>query len=234
MKGRRKMKVILRRHQRAACVWIFLFFLFLSNTPPLLQAQTTATGEEVRVERISVVPLLKGRVGSKTSETLNATLNELFFNPENITPDADITLTRLVHNALNKRYGDRTVPLSNVLAFEESTVKDGGLDTPRTLAQRTGAALGANVVMGGYVWRYRDRKGGAYAAETTASVGFVLYLIDVSSGKMLWQGAFEETQRSLSENILDAKKFFERGGKWLTADELAHFGIQHIFKKYPY
>jgi hypothetical protein len=228
------MKVIFRGYHWVIFGWIFLLFLSVSNTPQLLQAQTAADKEEVRVQKISVAPFLKGRVGSKTSETLNATLRELFYNPENITPDADRTLTRLVHRALHKRYGDRTVPLSNVMAFEESMIKDGSLDTPRTIAKRIGAALDANVVMGGYVWRYRDRKGGAYAAETTATVGFVLYLIEVSGGKMLWQGEFEETQRSLSENILDAKKFFERGMKWLTADELAHFGIQHVLKKYPY
>jgi hypothetical protein len=71
------------------------------------------------------------------------------------------------------------------------------------------------------------------AAETPASVGFAVYLIEVASGKMLWSDAFSETQRSLSENILQAKGFFEMGGKWLTADELALYGVKDMFKRFP-
>jgi hypothetical protein len=229
-----KMKAMLRTPYCACAGWIFLLLLSVLTGPSLLQAQTDGNLEDVRVERISVVPLIKGKVGTKVSETLNAALNELYHDPENVGQDADTALTRYVHEALYERYGDRTVLLSKVLEFNETMVKDGGLDTPRTVAQRTGAAVGANVVMGGYIWRYRERQGGAYAAETTASVAFALYLIDVSTGKMLWKETFEETQRSLSENILQAKKFFERGGKWLTADELAQYGVKHIFQKYPY
>ena len=223
-----------RKPGKAAFVWIFMLFLFVSTTPSLLEAQTSATSEEVTVERIAVVPLIRGRIGTKASETLNATLNELSYSMENVMPEAERVLTRYVHEALIKRYGDKTVPLSDALGFDETMIKSGGQDTPRTLAQKTGAALGANVVMGGYVWRYREREGGAYAAKSTASVGFALYLIDVASGRMLWKEEFEETQRSLSENILEARKFFQRGGKWLTADELASYGVQHIFQKYPY
>ena len=182
------MKGINNTFRKAAKGCMVLLFLLFSTAPYPSQAQTSADTDEVLVERIAVASFLKGRVGAKTLETLNAPLKELFYYPDNIDLDADRTLTRLVHQALQKRYGDRLVPLSSVMEFEESMVKDEGLDTPRTLAQRIGAALDANVVMGGCVWRYRDRKGGAYAAEATASVGFALYLIHVSSGKLLWNG----------------------------------------------
>jgi hypothetical protein len=51
---------------------------------------------------------------------------------------------------------------------------------------------------------------------------------------MLWKGRFEETQKSLSENILEAKSFFKKGAKWLTADDLALYGVKEIFRKYPF
>jgi hypothetical protein len=58
--------------------------------------------------------------------------------------------------------------------------------------------------------------------------------MDIAGGKMLWEGCFEETRRSLSENILDPRAFFKKWAKWLNADDLARFGIKKIFKKYPY
>jgi hypothetical protein len=51
---------------------------------------------------------------------------------------------------------------------------------------------------------------------------------------MLWQAKFDKTQRSLSEDILDARAFFKKGAKWLTADQLARYGVNEIFKKFPF
>ena len=57
--------------------------------------------------------------------------------------------------------------------------------------------------------------------------------IDVADGRMLWKAAFDKTQRSLSEDIRDARAFFQKGAKWLTANELARYGVNEIFKKFP-
>lgn len=43
----------------------------------------------------------------------------------------------------------------------------------------------------------------------------------------------ERIGAALSENVLDAKAFLKRKGKWLTANELARYGINEIFKKSP-
>ena len=67
-----------------------------------------------------------------------------------------------------------------------------------------------------------------------AAVSFAVYLIDVASGKMLWKAKFEETQRSLSENVLNTETFFKRKDEWLTAYELARFGVIEVFKTFPY
>jgi hypothetical protein len=64
-------------------------------------------------------------------------------------------------------------------------------------------------------------------------VAFTLYLIDVANGRMPWTASFVETQRPLSENILDTRRFLQRGAKWLTADELARWGVKEIRKKSP-
>jgi hypothetical protein len=111
---------------------------------------------------------------------------------------------------------------------------DDRRDTPLALSQKMGKLLDANLMAVGTVWRYRERVGGAGAVSSPASVAFALHLVDVDSGKILWSKSFVQTQRSLSENILNAKAFFDQGAKWLTADELASFGVKEILKEFPY
>ncbi|UCD72191.1 MAG: hypothetical protein JSW70_04125 [Syntrophobacterales bacterium] len=86
-------------------------------------------------------------------------------------------------------------------------------------------------MVAGTVWRYEERIGGAMGAFSPASVAFVVYPIDVPSGKMLWRAKFDETQRSLFENVLDSWAFLKKGAKWLSADELARYGVREVFKK---
>jgi len=37
---------------------------------------------------------------------------------------------------------------------------------------------------------------------------------------------FEETQESLSNNLLNVKKWFQRKGQWITAEQLAEEGMR--------
>jgi hypothetical protein len=118
------------------------------------------------------------------------------------------------------------------LAYE-ALVIDEAKDTPLSLTRRVGEAVGANLMILGSLWKFMDRSGGPAGSNYPASVAFDLYLIDVSSGKLLWMANFGETQRSLSANILDVKTFFSRGGKWLSANELARYGVEEVLKKWP-
>ena len=60
-----------------------------------------------------------------------------------------------------------------------------------------------------------------------------IYLIEVSSGKTVWKAKFDETQRPMTEDIRGAKEILKKGAKWLSADELARYGINEILKKFP-
>jgi hypothetical protein len=66
-----------------------------------------------------------------------------------------------------------------------------------------------------------------------ASVAFDLHLIDVDSGEIIWTGNFDQTQRPLSENILELGSFFKRGASWVTAEELAKGGLEDILRRFP-
>ncbi len=108
------------------------------------------------------------------------------------------------------------------------------LDLPeRELLLETGRKLDADAVISGTIFRFRQRVGTGFSVDTPASVAFSLYLIRVTDGKMIWDGHFDETQRPLSENLLELSTFVKRGGAWLTAEELAHSGLNKVMAAFP-
>jgi hypothetical protein len=74
------------------------------------------------------------------------------------------------------------------------------------------------------VYRFQERKGGNYAVDKPASVGFHLHLMEDGGVKRVF--VFDEAQQSLSQNVFDIGKFLQRGGKWVTAEELSREGIK--------
>ena len=50
--------------------------------------------------------------------------------------------------------------------------------------------------------------------------------VDARTGGIVKKFHFEETQQSLTDNILNAKKFVARNGRWLSAIELAQEGLR--------
>lgn len=73
------------------------------------------------------------------------------------------------------------------------------------------------------IYRFQERKGGNYAVEKPASVAFHMHLMkDGVLGKIF---EYSEEQKALTQNLFTMGKFLKRGGKWVTADELAEEGI---------
>ena len=141
-------------------------------------------------------------------------------------------LTSYVHGELGKRYGAKVVRLGDALRAYEQIPKDESKDTLLGIAQKLGRRLDANLVVLGTVWRYRDKFRSDTGRAGPAAVGFAVYLVDVAEGRLRWHESFSETQKSLFENLLAAKSFFDQGAKWLTADELAFYGVKEIFRRY--
>jgi hypothetical protein len=97
----------------------------------------------------------------------------------------------------------------------------------------TGKRAGADAVLIGHIFRFVERKGNRASVESPASVSFDLHLIHVGSGRIVWTGHFDQTQRPLSENVLEIGTFFKRGASWITAEELAQSGLENIVRSFP-
>lgn len=92
--------------------------------------------------------------------------------------------------------------------------------------RRIGETVYADAVVVGRVLRYRERIGDEWGAKSPASVAFVLDLVDVRRGDVIWSARYDETQKSLSENIFALGSISQRGIRWLTADQLMDDGVK--------
>ena len=96
---------------------------------------------------------------------------------------------------------------------------------------RTGRCIPADFLIVPHLLYWEERAGGEWSVESPASVIFDLFLIDVNRGTIARRFHFDERQQSLVENIFNARKFFGRGGKWITTEELARGGLEEGLKE---
>ncbi|MBW2674468.1 MAG: hypothetical protein JRD89_13830 [Deltaproteobacteria bacterium] len=133
-----------------------------------------------------------------------------------------------------KSSGEYTViPPQEVRGVYRRVSADSLGETPLEILKKVGEELGADGIVAGYLFCYRERKGFDYSAERPASVTFCVHLIRTRDGVSVWKGVFDKTQRSLMENILDVLPFIRGGWKWMTAEELSREGMREILKGFP-
>jgi len=103
----------------------------------------------------------------------------------------------------------------------------------RELWVEVGRALGADAVLGGFIYRFKNRTGRDYGVDDAASVAFDLHLIRVLDGRVQWSGRADETQQPLSNNLFKLGKFVSRGGKWVTSREMAQGELESMIAGMP-
>ena len=138
-------------------------------------------------------------------------------------------VTEMVYANLKLRPGLKTLSAYEVMqALKRTSLKPSKLLAPQ-LAQELGKVLSLDAVIVGQVRVYRERDGQKFAA-IPAAVGFDVQLINAKNGTVIWMGDYFEEQKPLTE---DLKGFFERGGKWVTAEELARSGAKRVMERLP-
>ena len=111
---------------------------------------------------------------------------------------------------------------------------DKYVDTaPLNAIREVGAHLGADAVIAGHIYRWREREGTEYAVNRAASVAFDLNLIKSGDGALLWKAKYDKTQKSLFENALDISTFVQSRGRWIKVEKLARMGLDKLFAAMP-
>lgn len=111
----------------------------------------------------------------------------------------------------------------------------GGAPTlqPTQAAAIVAKEFGATALLVGRVNRYREREGQTYGAQKGASVAFEVSIFGAPQADKVWTSSFDETQRALGENIWNARRYPGGGTRWLTASELAQWGVDSAVGTLP-
>jgi len=109
---------------------------------------------------------------------------------------------------------------------------EGGAQ-PRSVTQIAGERFGADAVVIGTLYRFRERTGEALGSTHPASVGYEVKIFSTAGGKLLWSGVFDHTQVALGENALTAAQYPGGGTHWMSAEELARWGATKLVRELP-
>jgi hypothetical protein len=164
------------------------------------------------LDKIAIIPF-------HAKDTLGKHVIEGGDSPETV---AEL-MARFLTEALVER-GFGVIPPSDLAIILNSQGITLGKRNPRVVAEIAAREFGATAVMLGEVSRYRDRTGERYGSSKAASVAFEVSVHSAPAGHRLWTAKFDETQRPLSEHVLNARRYPGGGTRWLTAAELAQWG----------
>ena len=126
-----------------------------------------------------------------------------------------------------------------ISSYPSITVRSKTLSSETLLSGEHKALISAgrkaktDLVLAGYIFRFKQRTGTRYTVQTPASVAFGIHLISVADGSSLWSGHYDETQRSLSEDLFRLKIFLRRKWKWITAEEMAISALDELLETFP-
>ena len=215
--------------RRQTVMIVILVFILLGHYP----------GISMAAGRVGIMPFLAGKYHTGMDEivekTISCSISQLCFEPQDIKPGAERKLTSLVRQFMETRLDPGVMlPAAASEGAYGSFARDENKDTLRTLAVLFGEETGADYVLVGTVWRYRDRNRETSAYERAASVAFVVYLVSVPDGKRIWRGYYDESQGALTDDLANAPLFFKGGAKWLTGDEIARIGVKSVFSDFPF
>ena len=193
----------------------------------------TLLQRDIRFERIAVVPLQTVVPGDPAGSVVRCPLSGATFRSCVPEGNPEKKLGEYLTDGLKFSEGCVVIPPEEVRGVYQR-ISTGSMDiSPLEVLQKVGGEVGADGVVAGYLFCYRERKGLDYAAEKPASVAFCIHLVRVADGVTVWKGIFDKTQSSLMENILDIIPFLRGGGRWMTADELSREGMREILQDFP-
>jgi hypothetical protein len=202
----------------ASLLFLLFFFPACGLGPGYLQSRHSSDLDTRKIRRIAVLPpAVTVKSPSKTPFTAPspAEARAAEENPAEL-------LSKLVYSTM--------ASLANWQIIAESEVREVGETVPDSNEGARLKAIGqmvyADAVIVGRMQRFRERVGAEWGIKSPASVAFVLDLVDVRRGDIVWSARFDETQKSPAENIFVLGDIGQRGVKWLSAEQLTQEGVR--------
>jgi hypothetical protein len=102
--------------------------------------------------------------------------------------------------------------------------------TPEMAGAEIAKRMRADAALIGQVLVFQERVGSRLGANPPASVGFEVKAV-APDGIVIWIGNYYERQRPMTEDFMG---FVQRWGAFVTADELAQYGVDELMKEFPF
>lgn len=138
-------------------------------------------------------------------------------------------VTRLFYEKLRAREGVRVLSPDEVRRVVPDVAKELTVVPPQEMAKKVASELSADAVLFGRVLVYQERGGSKWGGEP-ATVGFEVKLL-AADGTTLWVGNYYERQHPMNQDLVG---FVQHGGVFVTAEELAEYGVDRLIKKFPF
>ncbi len=182
--------------------------------------------------RLAVVPFQLEQAHDKEIVRCRSCGNILAGGP--IEGDPTSLLTHLLWELFQEKgKGFDLISPGQVEGVYNTTLARGFEKNPLLLMKAMGIQLNADYMLWGSVFNYQERKGTAYGVQQPASVTMDLHLLKVKDGKLVWRAQWAETQKSLTENLLEVDSFFKRKMRWVTVEEMSRLGLEEMLKDFP-
>ncbi len=209
-----------------AILGIFIIFLPLPSYP-----QGGGQGF-VPLKKVAVLPflILRPAEGERMVEGL---WGEFFFRAGEVPSRAGSEAMTIFYHQLLRLGRCEMIPLDQAATAVEEVGPITFKQDPLGEAVRIGRQLGVYAVVIGGVYRFEQRRGSALGVERPASVALDAHLVRVEDKKVIWSGRLDETQRSLSENLLKVSIFVKGGGHWVTVERLTAIGVESVLRTFP-
>ncbi|ULA63831.1 MAG: hypothetical protein LZF86_110531 [Nitrospira sp.] len=138
-------------------------------------------------------------------------------------------ITQLFWTRLRNRAGVVVSSPSDVGKAAAMPSGDLSKSTPDMTAAAVAKRLKQDAALIGQVLVYQERVGSRLGANPPASVGFEIKVV-AADGQVLWVGNYYERQRPMNEDFMG---FIHRWA-FVTADELARYGVDEVLKEFPF
>jgi hypothetical protein len=219
----------MRKMHKGLMKEVIFFVVLLLLGSPLVPIDEVRAGEKLN---LVILPFLIEK-GENPGRGAYCPVCKRVFQWSDVPAGSENILTRLLYQKMETKQTFKVIPPEKVEEGWNVLNKKEVEKRPMTASFQVGRGLGADFIIIGFLFRFEERIGSSLGVERPASVGFDLHLFRLRDEKIVWEGRFNETQRSLSENLLKIVSFFKRKASWVTAEELASGGMDDLLKKLP-
>jgi hypothetical protein len=211
------------------------FFIFL--LPAFVHPQDQGLQQQkeriVPLQKVAVLPFLNVKPDGPGNRIVKGLYGAYFFRTGDLPARAGSEVTAIFQRRLTSLGRCELIALDRAQAAAEGVDPATFRQDPLGVAAQIGLELGVYAVVMGAVYRFEQRQGSALGVQSPASAAFDAHLVKVDDKKVLWSGRFDETQHSLSENILEIGSFLKGGAHWVTVERWVELGAESTLRSFP-